>query len=105
MKVQVKTNAAEEAARLDRMARNFGQLAAAEVQATARDALPSIRQGTPVDSGQLRDSWTVRDTRKGARATNDARYAEFVGDLEQVAENAFADALKARPDFDPERTS
>ena len=96
MKTTIRTNADQVAARMAARARRLPSGAREHVRQVCRDALPAIEAETPVDTGKLRESWVCKNTRKGARIINGARYAGFVrrGHLRGLPANKYREALK-----------
>lgn len=97
----ITSNANAVAADFRRAARDLERSAVAMVRQAADDALPAVVQATPVDTGALRDAWTVRHTRDGAVIENRSRYAGYVADgaLRDEPTKAYAEQIDGAPPF------
>lgn len=77
--MSIRSNAAEHIARLERVRLEAPAVLADAILDGARETLPLLEAATPVDSGALRDAWTVYPTASGAVIDNPLPYASFRG--------------------------
>lgn len=66
------------AGRLGRLRGGCDGFTRESAQALGEDYLESVRAASPVDEGELRDSWALRDTASGVCVENHAAHAFYV---------------------------
>lgn len=70
---------------LERRGDAAGDIATDELRKAAKKAVKTLQNTGPKNTGNLRRSWTERNTKEGADVVNGARYARYVKGGEMIA--------------------